>query len=328
MEIESPWEDLQTVVRSAEAAQAADNRDLAHAFYVRGTELDPDRSELWRARAATTTDLNETVISLGYAHALAPDDSELSAEWQAQLGTRLSTATLTDAPALIELGRGLAEVGLREPALQMMRRATELDDTETEGLLWRAALSDDPKESLSALNQVLALHPDHPQARAGLQAALVRAQTPATPSDTCTAEALVAEGETHLQQGDKARAHELFIRATERDPHNEAAWLWRAGATSDIDEALTCLEQALAINPGNRPAREARGWLRVRKLREGVRAQATAVAPGAPTRVTPSLQQAQSLRRFWEQNRLTFLFFFLLLLIILSAYLMLRYLLV
>lgn len=93
----------------------------------------------------------------------------------------------------------------------------------------------------------------------------------ATPPLADSAPELIKTGESALLAGDKGLAYQAFVKATELSPREEAGWLGRARASADVDETLTCLEQALAINPDNMQAREARTFYRVRKLREGVR---------------------------------------------------------
>lgn len=298
-----PWEDLATVLRHADAARAAGDPARAYAFYARATELDPNRATVWAGRAATTSDLDDAIISWGYALALAPDDGEARAALEQRVGEKIVQSGIAQVASLASLGRTLAEVGQKPWAYRLFVRATELDDTYEEAWVWRAGLSDDTKEMIACLNQALALNPENAQAQAGLQWALAQqAGTPAPPSPSAAEEAvrLVEEGQRVLHAGDKTRAHELFEHATELDQTNEAVWLWRGSTTAEIDEALTCMEQALAINPENEAAKEARAWLRVRKLREGAKAQAAVPAPPvrAPLITPPTVTPAQ-----WQRSR-------------------------
>jgi twitching motility two-component system response regulator PilG len=69
--------------------------------------------------------------------------------------------------------------------------------------------------------------------------------------------ALLREGIDAARAGDKARTHDLLRQATELDPENELAWLWRANSTDHPGEAVDCLRRVLQVNPANEKAREA-----------------------------------------------------------------------
>jgi thioredoxin-like negative regulator of GroEL len=136
---------------------------------------------------------------------------------------------------------------------------------------------------------------------------------------------LVREGEQALSQGDKARAYQLFAQATELAPRNEAAWLGRARAIDDLDETLNCLDQALAINPANMQAREARTFYRVRKLREGVRKLPEPQSKQRLARPASGGTQPAAPSNLVRTRRILLLFITLLLLLLAIALLYLRW---
>lgn len=72
---------------------------------------------------------------------------------------------------------------------------------------------------------------------------------------------LLVTGQERLQVGDKETAHQYFTKATEAEPWNELAWLWRAGASSDKAEMSFCLQRVLTLNPNNRRAQTGLEWL-------------------------------------------------------------------
>jgi hypothetical protein len=82
--------------------------------------------------------------------------------------------------------------------------------------------------------------------------------------------AFLAEGQSLLQSGDKAQALTRFQVATNVDPKSEAAWLGRANATENRNEAVDALDHVLHLNPENVEARKQRLALQVHNLREGV----------------------------------------------------------
>ena len=57
------------------------------------------------------------------------------------------------------------------------------------------------------------------------------------------------------RSGDKVQMRSMLRQATDLDPGNESAWLWRANCADTPDEAVECLRKALALNPAGRIAR-------------------------------------------------------------------------
>jgi hypothetical protein len=62
--------------------------------------------------------------------------------------------------------------------------------------------------------------------------------------------------------GDRARARRMLQEVVLEDRTSEAAWLWLASVSDDIDTKRKCLERVLQINPTNNTARD--GLARIR----------------------------------------------------------------
>ena len=62
---------------------------------------------------------------------------------------------------------------------------------------------------------------------------------------------LVESGISALEAGDEPAAYALFKRATRSDRKDARAWFWRAKTAESLDEVITCLEKAHALDPGN-----------------------------------------------------------------------------
>lgn len=254
-----------------QAEQARDENDLPRAYglYARATELNPNHAGAWAGRAATTVDLDESIADWAYALALAPNDSDARAALNACIAGKIVRSDATQAPSLIALGRMLARAGQKAEAQRMFQGATELDNSNVEAWIWRAGVTDDAEQMVAYLKEALKRDPDNAQAKAGLKWASslsVPLVSPAQIEQKETAR-LMDEGRRALASNDKVRAHDLFKQVTERDPKNEDAWLWRGSTTTDVDEALASIEQALAINPHNPSAREAQSWLHAKRVR-------------------------------------------------------------
>lgn len=66
---------------------------------------------------------------------------------------------------------------------------------------------------------------------------------------------LLRRGIAAAKSGDKTQARNLLRHASRVDPHCEDVWLWLARVAVASEEAIGCLEKALAINPFNQRAR-------------------------------------------------------------------------
>ncbi|MGH9720412.1 MAG: response regulator [Bryobacteraceae bacterium] len=51
--------------------------------------------------------------------------------------------------------------------------------------------------------------------------------------------------------GNEKAARRLLLLECQSDPDDEAAWLWRASLAESVEEAISCLEQVLRVNPRN-----------------------------------------------------------------------------
>lgn len=112
------------------------------------------------------------------------------------------------------------------------------------------------------------------------------------PKVLATAEALFKRGETLARQGKRREAYQCFYQAVEVYPQHEAAWIWRAGVCETPAEMVQCLQQALAINPSNKQARDGLTWAQLRL-------QESPVQPAEPSRPAPTPVQERQLEP-WE----------------------------
>jgi len=285
MSAANSWDDLKEVLAQAEKARADQDDLRAHTLYVRATQLDPNNAMAWAGRAAMSFDPDDAMVAWGYAVSLASQDEQARAMLTQRVHERISESAAADAPDLILLGRDLAQAGQKSFAHQLFVRATELAEKDSSAWVWRAGFADSTDEAVASLHRALALDPGNKKAGAGLQWILSQKIAPtqfASPGMVRQAAQHFSEGLQLASAGDKARARELFVRATELDHRNEAAWLWRASTTQDVDQALICVEQALRLNPRNEAATEAQKFLRARKLgveREPIAPAAEPVAP-------------------------------------------------
>lgn len=68
------------------------------------------------------------------------------------------------------------------------------------------------------------------------------------------ADKLIEQGQLALNEGRRAEAQELLIRATEIDENNVNAWLLLVSAVDSVEEKRICLENVLMLEPANTAA--------------------------------------------------------------------------
>lgn len=283
-----PWEDAEKILRHAQRAVAHGDKVRAAALFARVIELNPNEARGWSGYAGATPNVDEAIVSWGYALALAPEHREARAELDALVEEKVKNSMLAqiDNPSLaasfVALGRALAEAGQRAWAYRLLVRATQLDSANEHAWIWRAGVTEDLNETITCLNQAIQLDPHSARAHAGLRWAQTRQSTvPASRTAAERAAQWVEDAQRALHDGDNEHAYELLKNASELDPQNAMAWFWRGSVAEQVDEALQCMEQALALNPHSEAAKDAVWWLRIRKLRERARAQAHVFATSA-----------------------------------------------
>lgn len=270
--IPDPWGDFETVMRHAERARVAGDRHKAHTFFARAIELRQNDAQAWMGLARCAPTLDEAIMAWANALALVPGNLEAQSELDAAVHERLVQAQAVDAPVLVALGRTLAQLGQKSWAHRFLQRATELDAQNVDAWLWRAGVTTDNDEAIFCLKQVLAKYPNHPQALAGLKWAESRIASAAPVAENTAQEAasFLEQGQHALRIGNLERAYDFFRLATELNPQNESAWYWRGSTAPNLEEAVTCIERVLAINPHNQTAKDTLWLLRIKKIREDV----------------------------------------------------------
>ncbi|HBI42967.1 MAG TPA: hypothetical protein DDY78_08930 [Planctomycetales bacterium] len=171
----------------------------------------------------------------------------------------------------VKQGIALARAGDKLQARPLLRQAVEHDPANELAWLWLASVAESPQEALTALERVLALHPDHEQARAAAHAARLKGG--------------VAAARAHQN----TPARELLHAVVAAEPENELAWMWLANVAESPTEAATCLEKVLAINPDNDLARST-----YERCRPVARA---ALPPPAATPIAPSASLPEYARK-------------------------------
>ncbi len=136
-------------------------------------------------------------------------------------------------------------------------RLVELDPKDTRGWVGMANTAASLDERIISWGYALAITPDSWEARLQLDAAVDERIASCGISD---APVLIALGRTLAEIGQRASAHRLLARATDLDPTNVEGWLWRGGVSDDTNEVISCLQQALTLEPNNERAKAGLAW--------------------------------------------------------------------
>lgn len=136
-------------------------------------------------------------------------------------------------------------------------RLVELDPKDTRGWVGMANTAQSLDERIISWGYALAITPDSWEARLQLDAAVDERIAACGISD---AHVLIALGRTLAEIGQRASAHRLLSRATDLDPTNAEGWLWRGGVSDDTNEVISCLQQALTLEPNNERAKAGLAW--------------------------------------------------------------------
>ncbi|HYO87981.1 MAG TPA: tetratricopeptide repeat protein [Candidatus Limnocylindrales bacterium] len=107
-------------------------------------------------------------------------------------------------------------------------------------------------------------------------------------------EGMVREGVSAFKAGRTDEARALLSKAVELDPYNEQGWLWLSGVVSSVDDQRTCLENVLAINPGNARARSGLDFLIRQSAPPVEETPPPAPPPPAPVQPQPTVQMPES----------------------------------
>lgn len=246
----SVWDNAGEMLSRAQAARSQGDRELAYQMFARASELNPQDARAWQGRAETATSSDEALVSYAYATALDSSNQPLIRTLDAAVAQRVADADKGDVSLLLALGQELAEVGLTDRAQLLFQRVTELDHSSTDALVWLAGTTSDNAAQVDLLNRALATNPRDSRARAGLLA--VKPMTSTAPTVPLSRPSVTAEP-----------------GATSLDVNGILA---HAALTDDVEEREKLYQRVLQLDPDNVQARDGMSMLRVRRLRDTVRA--------------------------------------------------------
>jgi len=114
---------------------------------------------------------------------------------------------------------------------------------------------------------------------------------------------LLDTGYSALKAGDKAAASARFRKAAELSPYDERVWKALLGVVENPDDEVVCLQNIVAINPGNKKAKKRLASLSPAPVVAKPAAPTPAPEPPPPPPVSPVEIQAAAEQKYEEQEK-------------------------
>ncbi|MBN2003903.1 MAG: hypothetical protein JXA21_11145 [Anaerolineae bacterium] len=141
---------------------------------------------------------------------------------------------------LLQQGIAAAKGGQQSQAKALLTQVLRQDARNAQAWLWLAGITHDPVEQETCLQRVLSIDPYNDVARQGLAKVSPRAT-----------QQMLKQGIAAVQSGDLVKGRALLEQVTDRDEKQASAWLWLSEVVGTQEEQVTCLENVLALEPGN-----------------------------------------------------------------------------
>lgn len=251
------WDNPSEMLTRAQAARAQGDTTMAYQFYARASELNPQQVSAWQGRAETAASTDEALVSYAYASALDNNNDVLARTLDAALDQRVQSCTKSDVPLLVALGQEFAQVGMGTRARTLLARASELDPSSTDALVWLAGIAQDSQSQLDYLNRALATNPRDPRARAGLLAVSLPASTvtaapgaeaASVPLDSLTARPASSQPDAPPSSAEEGATMERLRKLRAQTPADSTSKPTAKKALPPPTDDMTVLRETAASN--------------------------------------------------------------------------------
>ncbi|HEX7586965.1 MAG TPA: hypothetical protein VF478_01500, partial [Anaerolineae bacterium] len=196
-----------------------------------------------------------------------------------------------DFPTLMRHADHARAGGDLKRADRFYQRAVELNPNSAPAWAGCASTTSNIDEAIVGWGYALALEPKD-ETRSLLSACVLEKIKQSTSKDAAS---LVTVGRRLAEAGQWAFAHHLFQCATELEPSNENAWMWRAGVAQAADETVLCLKRVLELNPQNGQAKAGLAWAASKRT-------ATPVSPDAVQQAAVAFEEGQRALREGDRS--------------------------
>ncbi len=156
-------------------------------------------------------------------------------------------------------------------------RATELSPKLVEAWRGRAESAPNWSEALRAYTRAVRLEPQNTPLAAALDKRVEQALPQMTVADVTE---IVNQAHNFAESDLPVYARTLYRRAIELDPKHQEAWIGCSRTTTDLTDAVSCAQRALAISPAN-----ARAQAALQDANERVKAESARLVQEAGERV-------------------------------------------
>ena len=144
-----------------------------------------------------------------------------------------------------------ARNGRRTEARDLLLKVVEFDPHNEAAWMWLSSLVESLEDRIIACENVLTINPANEKVRSYLSELRHQQIVFLAREKIKEAESLFIQARTYAEKGDSNTALQLVNQALELDTRHEGAWLLVAQHSTDINQQITALEKASAINPSN-----------------------------------------------------------------------------
>lgn len=194
----------------------------------------------------------------------------------------ITSEAASEATSLIQQGVAAAKAGDKEGAKPLLRRAAELDPSSEAAWLWLASLYTELPIVAHCLQMALQANPANAQAAQALQTVMAQLQNgeqathQGNGSGPLNGAGADHEGDAEQQYsseydfeelkrrgivagkgGRREEAKQYLLAATDANDSDPEVWLWLSTVVDDPEDKQIALENVLALDPLNMPARTA-----------------------------------------------------------------------
>jgi tetratricopeptide (TPR) repeat protein len=139
-----------------------------------------------------------------------------------------------------------AKAGDKKKALVLLRDVVAAEPRNEMAWIWLSEVSDNLEVRVYALEKALALNPGRTAVQNRLNTLIKEAEKEDKQPVTSLDEVIVLAG-----NGRFSEARNKLMGITDREPHNEQAWLLLSVLVDSLEDKIIALENALSINPRN-----------------------------------------------------------------------------
>jgi len=234
--------DVSKLLKQGVAAAQSGDRPMARTLLSNVTEADPSCVDAWLWLASISEYPEELLVFLKRVLDIEPEN-ERALTWESATRSLL-------AKTHVQRGIIANEEGNHSFAIQSFNEAIAFDDRCDSAWYWKASLAEEENDKLDFLARVLAIDPEHADAKDAVKAI-----------EQARASAKMLEAKKASAAGDFELAASLIAEINAAEPENCEAWVLRAHVVRSFEEKFDAYERILQLDPLNEFAQYGHNFL-------------------------------------------------------------------